>query len=197
MVLLLHFILIITIVFCTLHLPILLFCISPFIFVELKHTFSCVLEAQPLLMIHARLVKKLAFDDETAAQQRMRIRRNFGTGSKADGNFGKVGAWADKQKEKNWAEKEPDRRVKGSREQKSDESWGHWRIKRMEAPVSSFIRSFIFHQHILQLHISYLYILHLHLQSCILTALFHPLHHIVALDIRIKARYIRRQGCSL
>ncbi len=41
----LHFIFVIAIAFCTLHLLTLLFCIAPLIFVKLTHTFPCVVEA--------------------------------------------------------------------------------------------------------------------------------------------------------
>ena len=114
----LHFIFIIAIAFCTLHLFILLFCIASFIFVELKHTIPCVLEAKWKLMINGRLGHWLVIDDEIATQQRMHIWSNFGSGSKVASNFGERAAWVDKEEENDRAEREPDRGVKGSGEQK-------------------------------------------------------------------------------
>ncbi|MCJ1345775.1 hypothetical protein MMC31_003984, partial [Peltigera leucophlebia] len=45
----------------------------------------------------ARLGRGLVFDDEIAAQQRMRIQRNFGSGrgSEAAGNFAEAEVWAE------------------------------------------------------------------------------------------------------
>ena len=117
-----------------------------------------------------RLVRPgIVFDDEIAAQQRMRTQpdahRNFGSG---EGVRGSRLFLVKQRSERSRTERmwEPDRSqeskgvrgAKGSGERRgSGEPRGPWRIKRMEVPVFSFIRSLISHQHISHSHLHSLY----------------------------------------
>ena len=119
-----------------------------------------------MLGFNARLGRVLVFDDEIAAQRRMRTRpdahptqfRKWRRSPSQPAISGK------RRSERSRTERvwEPIgvRRAKGSGKQRHQESeggqegQGPWRIKRMDVPVTSSIRSLILHLHLHSLYFS-------------------------------------------